>query len=204
MHLCPTNIELYIDSDSSHCALFGWLGGQGAIVNLTVLGFVKSDNDNTAGIVGYNEGRILECHNRCEVHGRATTGGVAGFSMGIIEKCYKPVEQCANHGSIYSTMRYSDYGKVAGQGATAGCLAEGNLHKIEEWQACCGDYCEFLGETTTEKLEKMGIAEEALITLDTELYGVDAAQNMRQDGFLTDYLFRCLHCKKYHLVADCQ
>lgn len=71
----------------------------------------------------------------------------------------------------------------------------------EEWLACCGDYCAFIGYTDMDKLNEMGIADEVLEKFDedTREFICDA---LTENGPIYGYLFRCLHCGKYHLGTD--
>lgn len=74
----------------------------------------------------------------------------------------------------------------------------------ECWLACCNDYCEYIGGVGTEELEKMGIADEVFEDY-FERNGSDCdwvRDCLADGGSLSGYLFRCLHCKKYHLGVD--
>lgn len=72
----------------------------------------------------------------------------------------------------------------------------------ENWAACCNDYCEYLGTVGTKELEELGIADELFDQNGScgEWEGV--RQNLTKDGHINGYLFRCLHCGKYHLRID--
>ena len=72
----------------------------------------------------------------------------------------------------------------------------------ENWVACCNDYCEYLGTVGTKELEELEIADE-LFEADGSFDGFDEARKyLVKDGSLCGYLFRCLHCGKYHLRVD--
>lgn len=76
----------------------------------------------------------------------------------------------------------------------------------EYWMAHCDDFCAFLGYVGWQEIEEMGLAEEIAETYRQDLCGFefeDIRQYMRKDGGLTGYLFRCLHCGKHFLYADC-
>lgn len=72
----------------------------------------------------------------------------------------------------------------------------------EYWLTCCDDYCAYIETVGTRELEKMGISEEVFAEYEEK----DAYGNIRdyleKDGSLCGYLFRCLHCGKYHLWVD--
>lgn len=74
----------------------------------------------------------------------------------------------------------------------------------ENWVACCDDYCEYIGTVGTKELEELGIADE-LFKADGSFDGwKDARKNLVKDGSLCGYLFKCLHCGKYHLRVDAE
>ena len=72
----------------------------------------------------------------------------------------------------------------------------------ENWAACCNDYCEYIGTVGTKELDELGIADD-LFEADGSFDGYDNAREyLVKDGSLCGYLFRCLHCGKYHLRID--
>lgn len=74
----------------------------------------------------------------------------------------------------------------------------------EHWIACCDDYCEFLGDVGTRELEEMGIADEVFedYTKRAEYDDKMLREHLVKAGDIAGYLFRCLHCKKYHIYVD--
>ena len=70
----------------------------------------------------------------------------------------------------------------------------------EYWLACCNDYCAYIGEVSTADLEKMGIADEVFEEYEKK-GGYEDARMYLGNG-LVGYLFKCLHCGKYHLGVD--
>jgi len=74
----------------------------------------------------------------------------------------------------------------------------------EYWRAHCNDYCAFIGYAGSQELKEMGIMEEVL---DDSLWNETAKDNIRNNMFngsgMQGYLFRCLHCGRYLLWADC-
>ena len=76
----------------------------------------------------------------------------------------------------------------------------------EYWYAHCDDFCAFIGYVGWDDLVRMGLDKEIAETYDQEICGFDFADiqsYMLRDGGLTGYLFRCLHCGKHFLYADC-
>ena len=75
----------------------------------------------------------------------------------------------------------------------------------ENWLACCNDYCEYLGRVGIKELDGIGITEEVLeeYSKRDDAYPIEEVKEyMFKDGDMSGYLFRCLHCKKYHLWVD--
>ena len=74
----------------------------------------------------------------------------------------------------------------------------------EHWVACCDDYCAFLGDVGTKELEELGIADEVFDDYaKRDDYDVKMARELLvAGGDFAGYLFRCLHCKKYHIYID--
>lgn len=68
--------------------------------------------------------------------------------------------------------------------------------------ACCGDFCTFIGETCTEELVETGIADE--VFEDHVRRGSDphVRKTLTAAGSTAGYLFRCIHCGKYHLHVE--
>ena len=72
----------------------------------------------------------------------------------------------------------------------------------EYWLSCCNDYCAYLGSVGTNELNEMGIAEEVFEEYNKRDEFAYVEQYLVKDGSVCGYLFRCLHCKKYHLYVD--
>ena len=74
----------------------------------------------------------------------------------------------------------------------------------EHWLICCDDYCEFLGDVGTKKLEEMGIADEvfAEYALRGEFAVEDVQSYLVAGGDMAGYLFRCARCGKYKIRVD--
>ena len=72
----------------------------------------------------------------------------------------------------------------------------------EYWLYCCNDYCAYLGSVGTNELKEMGIAEEVFEEYNKRNEFADVEKYLVKDGSVCGYLFRCLHCKKYHLYVD--
>ena len=75
----------------------------------------------------------------------------------------------------------------------------------EYWLACCDDFCEFIWDVGINELDELGITDEVI----TEYYEkfkledpVFLKENLTAKGSVEGYLFKCKHCKKYHLYVD--
>lgn len=94
---------LYIDSESEYKyqGLFG-MCLYGTIKNLNIKeSKIISTGNNVGGIVGYASNSTIEnCSNSGEVIGNYYVGGIAGFSYGIIDKCYNAGKVTATNGGV--------------------------------------------------------------------------------------------------------
>lgn len=92
---------------ASNQGLFGYIGGEGQVRNLSIEGTVKGGAD-TGMLVGYNHG-IIE---NVKVSGEVTSnnsyaGGLVGNSSGTIEKCYSEVTVGATGGNVGGLVGYN-------------------------------------------------------------------------------------------------
>lgn len=74
---------LYIGVGSAAMqGIFGYIGSNALIANLTVEGEVNSSapSSNCGGIAGMNQGTIVNCHNKATITGISRVGGIAGGS----------------------------------------------------------------------------------------------------------------------------
>ena len=78
------------DSGKDYVSLFGYVGENGTIKDVTLKDSYVSGNERVGGICGYNNGGTLQnCHNTGTVSGAQSVGGVCGENRnsGIIQKC---------------------------------------------------------------------------------------------------------------------
>lgn len=97
----------------------GYAGPGSDISNCTVLSNVKGKL-YIGGIVGYTEGKVLECEASNTVSGEEKVGGIAGYSKGV----NSVIEDCVFTGTISGTGG-GQLGGIAGQaeGLINGCTA---------------------------------------------------------------------------------
>uniref|UniRef100_UPI0040269431 GLUG motif-containing protein n=1 Tax=Gemmiger formicilis TaxID=745368 RepID=UPI0040269431 len=82
--------NLYInttDSGADNQGLFGFVGSEGTVKDLTVSGTVSGDL-YVGGVVGYNSGTVTNCAFSGSVSGHWFVGGVVGYNGGSVENCY--------------------------------------------------------------------------------------------------------------------
>ena len=72
----------------------------------------------------------------------------------------------------------------------------------EHWLSCCDDYCAYIGTVGTRELKAMDIAEEVIAEYEERDEFADVEEYLVKDGSMCGYLFKCLHCGKYHLYVD--
>ena len=72
----------------------------------------------------------------------------------------------------------------------------------EHWLSCCDDYCAYMGTVGTRELKAMDIAEEVISEYEERNEFADVEEYLVKDGSMCGYLFKCLHCGKYHLYVD--
>ena len=72
----------------------------------------------------------------------------------------------------------------------------------EHWLSCCDDYCAYMGTVGTRELKAMDIAEEVISEYEERDEFADVEEYLVKDGSMCGYLFKCLHCGKYHLYVD--
>lgn len=72
----------------------------------------------------------------------------------------------------------------------------------EHWLSCCDDYCAYMGTVGTRELKAMDIAEEVIAEYEERDEFADVEEYLVKDGSMCGYLFKCLHCGKYHLYVD--
>jgi len=94
--------------DSDYVGLFGYVGQEGAILNLGVEDVTISGNDYVGGLVGRNEAGGLppvgsclllglnKCYSTGSVSGNSYVGGLVGDNYGDLHMCYAAVSVTGN------------------------------------------------------------------------------------------------------------
>ncbi|WP_210995066.1 dockerin type I repeat-containing protein [Acholeplasma hippikon] len=130
------NFELDLQSNVDYQALFGHVGSNGSIKNLSVTGIITGKN-YTASIIGKNLGKLETSYAKASVTGVDNTGGLVGYNEGIITNVYHNGRLLGrnyvgnisgyNKGTIKNTI---SYGVIYGEnhvGTVIGYNEKGNV-----------------------------------------------------------------------------
>ena len=117
---------VYCNNSGSRVGIFGTVGANGTVKNITIKNSHIVGTGYVGGIAGYNYGLIGACKNYSYVNGTGTnTGGIVGVNS-------KTIKFCFNMGNVNSTSGYT--GGIAGQssGTDTGsrivnCINTGNI-----------------------------------------------------------------------------
>ena len=104
------NLNVVEIEDTDYCTgLFGYVGENGIVENITISDSSISGRRETGAIVGRNRGKVYNCINNSQVDGKELTGGIVGRNLGT-------VENCTNNGSVKSSN--SQLGGIAGNNSS--------------------------------------------------------------------------------------
>ena len=122
-------VTLAIESNADYVGLFGHLGANGTIANVTTAGSV-SGGPCGGGVCGDNNGTITNCCNFGDVDSDACAGGVCGSNYGTITNC-------CNSGNVNSNY-YA--GGVCGlnNGTITNCCGIGSVNAEDAAGCVCG------------------------------------------------------------------
>ena len=111
-------ITINYASSSNHTTLFGHIGQNGVIENLTVKGSFTAKEKSAAGFAYSNYGTIQNCINEATVTATSTSttniyaGGFVAYAN------YGTLKQCANYGEVTASTSYN-YGSTYAGGIVA-------------------------------------------------------------------------------------
>ena len=111
--------NLNINRTATYQGLFGYIGTGGVVKNIGLVNVNIKGGNYTGGVSGYSNGMIQNCYVTGSVNGSAYTGGVAGFNNGTMQNCY----------GISSVSGSSSVGGIAGQNNSIvqNCYATGSI-----------------------------------------------------------------------------
>ncbi len=121
-------IELDMKTDNQYGGLFGAIGANGLVKDLTVSGSVTSNyvgECRTGAIAGMVYGTVQNCTNCANVSGQQDVGGIAGRTWGGAV-----IDGCTNKGSVTATTSSFTGGIVSWMYNTStvkNCVNEGNI-----------------------------------------------------------------------------
>ena len=149
------------DSGKDDVGLFGCVGTNGTVKNVTLADSYVSGNNSVGGICGMNNGGTVEgCRNSGKVSGKGYVGGVCGYNKGsTLEKSYNTgdvsgtgdsvggvcgynegtLQECYNNGDVSGTM--NRVGGVCGENASGtvkGCYTTGKVTGNDPVGSVCG------------------------------------------------------------------
>src|SRR5690554_4170045 len=81
------NFNIDIETKKNYAGLFGNIGSEATIINLSVTGNIKGTN-YIGGIVGRNEGSITNVYAKVNIEGNNHIGGVIGYNLGEITETF--------------------------------------------------------------------------------------------------------------------
>lgn len=132
---------LYIDSDAMYAGLFGRIGTNGTVKNLTLADSTIriSRSDSTAyvgGICGYNDGTIQNCCNSVKATATVTgssicVGGICGYNnyRGSITSCSNSGTVTGSGSSVTGSGSTANVGGICGEnwGSIENCSNSGTV-----------------------------------------------------------------------------
>ena len=141
---------LYFNNDSMpYVGLFGQIGNEGIIKNVTVADSYLNGDGCLGSICGYNEGTISNCYNTGAVTGYSCIGGICGMNSGTISNCY-------NTGEAEASV---EVGGICGDnygGTISNCYNAGDVTATDEW-SYAGGVCGYNYEGTIENCSNTGV-----------------------------------------------
>ncbi|MBQ3691325.1 MAG: T9SS type A sorting domain-containing protein [Bacteroidales bacterium] len=143
------NAEIaYSDKKGSFQGIFGCIGTNGYVENLTIGNSTITGKRNVGGIAGYNLGTINNCHTLAstsiigEIQNSYYHGGIIGYNEGTVNRCTSAATVTA--GENYNCY---DYGGIAGsnKGTLSNNLYYGTTLRSTFYSGNSGDHYLYCG-----------------------------------------------------------
>ena len=182
---------VYIDSNENYVGLFGY--NKGTIQNLKLKdSTIKSSKSYVGGIVAYNTGKILNCHNYANVvsnSSKGVSGGISAYSINAnLIDCSNKGKMEGTNGFIAGITGYAKETKIencynAGEVKTSAYAAAGVCGLSQNsWLYNCYNKGEvtainYVGGVVAETLEYSSIL---------NCYNIGRVQNVIKDANLVD------------------
>jgi hypothetical protein len=107
--------------NANYQGMFGSIGTDGEVKNLTLVNGDINGGNNTGGIAGLNGGTIANCNAGGNVSGAQFAGGVVGTNSGIVANCYAS-------GDVSGTQYVGGVVGQNGIGTVENCYATVNVN----------------------------------------------------------------------------
>ena len=117
------------DSGKDDVGLFGCVGTNGTVKDVTLADSYVSGNNSVGGICGMNNGGTVEgCRNSGKVSGKGYVGGVCGYNKGsTLEKSYNTGDVSGTGDSVGGVCGYNIPGYSIGEGTLQKCYNTGKV-----------------------------------------------------------------------------
>lgn len=172
-----SNLYIEHDDDTDYCGLFGYIGEQGSVVDLTIQNGSIYNSKWNGAIAAINNGLISNCKNiNCSVKSWQYSGGICGVNYNTIENCENQSEvACSfccggicsyNYGSIINCSNKN--GITARNGGGGICGYNGGF----DYSNCQGTKIGFIDNCNNE----------GFIIGETKIGGITG----RNDGLITN------------------
>lgn len=99
---------------------FGNIGGKGEVKGLSVSGMITADANSVGGIVGYLDGKIINCFFDGTISGQDDVGGIVG-QAGL----NSTVSQCMNKGTVQGDQNTGGIAGSVSYGTISECVNTG-------------------------------------------------------------------------------
>jgi len=94
--------DLYIDRSTDYVGFFGYTSDASTVENIGFKNISIEGRDYVGGLIGYNEGDVIQSYVEGDVNGENYVGGLIGYSRGEINRSYSSGNTTGiNNGSSY-------------------------------------------------------------------------------------------------------
>jgi hypothetical protein len=146
-------IGLDVRTTNQYSGLFGYINKDASIENLSLKACTISGGQYTGGVAGFSEGIITNCviEKNTEVSGTSYTGGVVGYSK--IE-----IKSCQNKGVVKGTQIATGgiAGYVMAEGTITACINDGDVSGVQKVGGIVGNLSGFGKETVLKECLNRG------------------------------------------------
>ncbi|HOO23392.1 MAG TPA: InlB B-repeat-containing protein, partial [Clostridia bacterium] len=116
------NFRIELDT-GDYAGLFGYLGENAVVYNLSVTGQVKGAN-NVGSVAGYSAGTVYNVYSLAKVQGTNNAGGILGYNSGYLRNTYYIGDVSAEMDCAGGLVGYNYIGEIS-QGYAAAKISAG-------------------------------------------------------------------------------